>query len=288
MSFLGLFKPEYLFRPSNILRRLRFWNTTELPTPMCIQVRGRSFRVDPNEVIGRQVLHFGLFDLLVTEALLRLADPGELAVDVGANVGYTALVLAEAVGQTGRVLAFEPHPDIFAELTKNTAGLPVESVKAAVSDHGGLAKLHIPLTFLSNHGIASLEPCDTSTDVEVEAITLDQILTPPHSVGVMKIDIEGHELNALQGASSLLQEGRIRDIIIEEHNPATSKVVGFLTDRGYRIFLLHKTFFGPKLVESTAKITPSRWESPSLLATLDPHRAQMRFEGRGWKSLRNP
>ena len=237
-------------------------------------------------MIGRHLLHFGLFDLLVTEALLRLADPGELAADVGANVGYMAAVLADAVGPSGRVIAFEPHPDIFAELGFNTAGLPVDAHQAAVSDHAGTALLHIPDSFSGNRGIASLEASsEAATEVAVPALTLDEALAG-RSIGVMKIDIEGHELAALRGAERLLGERRVRDIVFEEHDPAHSVVAPHLAERGYRLFRLHKTFFGPRLLAPDAAVGLSRWESPSLLATLDPARAEARFARRGWRALR--
>ena len=287
MPLAGLFKPEYLLRPSNVLARLRFRDTRRLPATLTIAVRGRPFRINPDEVIGRHLLHFGLFDLTVTEALLRLADPGELAADVGANVGYMACVLADAVGSQGRVIAFEPHPEIFAELAANTLGLGVEAKQAAVSDRAGVVRLHIPEAFVGNRGIASLEALgDASEDVEVDAVSLDEVLAGERPVGVMKIDIEGHELAALRGAENLLRGGRIRDIVFEEHNPAQSAVARHLADRGYRIFRLHKGFFGPKLLDPEASVSESRWESPSLLATLDPARAQTRFAARGWTALR--
>jgi FkbM family methyltransferase len=287
MPLGGLLKPEYLLRPANIISRLRYRNTASLPACVTALVRGRPFRLNPHEVIGRHLLHFGLFDLLVTEALTRLADTGEIAVDVGANVGYMARVLADRVGPKGRVIAFEPHPEIFADLAWNTSGTPVEPVEAAASERAGTAQLRIPRAFANNRGIASLEATgDSVEEVAVPTVSLDTILSDIAKIGVMKIDIEGHELSALRGSEAMLREGRVRDIVFEEHDPANSMVAAHLIARDYQLFRLHKEFFGPRLLPLGAPVAQSHWESPSLLATLDPKRAQARFGPRGWQCLR--
>lgn len=283
MRISGIFKPEYMLRPRNIISRLRYWNTARLPSSMTILVRGKPFRLRPHEIIGRHILHFGLFDLLVSEALTRLAAPGELAVDVGANIGYMTRVLAQRVGSRGQVMAFEPHPEIFSELTWNTVGEPIMLSQAAVSDRSGTAKLRIPANFAGNRGIASLEAgCDAYDEVKVPIVTLDSTFASDVKIGVMKIDIEGHELSALRGADRMLRGGQIRDIVFEEHDPDHSEVATYLTRLGYHVFRLEKGFFAPKLrqISDTPKI--SSWESPSLLATLEPQRAKDLFSPKGW------
>lgn len=287
MMLKGLFKPEYLLNPSRIISRLRLKKTAALPLKLTVLVRKRRFQIYPDEVIGRHLLHFGLFDLLVTEALLRLADAGEVAADIGANVGYMSVVLADAVGPAGRVFAFEPHPEIFADLRTNTIGLPVELIQAAVSDRSGVARLYIPSAFTGNRGVASLEKNGSTAGIEVKSVSLDQSIPDGQHIGVLKIDIEGHELAALRGAESLIQRKAIRDIIFEEHNPRDSVVAQYLIDCGYEVFLLHKNFLGPKLLDASSKVAISNWESPSLLATLDSTRARKRFAKRGWRALRN-
>lgn len=286
MKATGILKPEYLLRPGNVIARLRYADTARLPRPMTIALHGAPFRIDPTEVIGRHILHFGLFDLLVTEALMRLAEPSECAVDVGANIGYMSRVLARAVGPQGRVIAFEPHPAIHAELLLNTAGTCVTAHQAAVSEREGTAELHVPRSFDGNHGIASLEASGDDGDmVPVQCLTLDQVLSGEPAIGVLKIDIEGHELAALRGAETLLRARRIRDIVFEEHRPENSPVVRYLADLGYALFRLEKRFTGPRLAPADAQVSLNGWESPAFLATADPARAQARLAPAGWSAL---
>lgn len=64
---------------------------------------------------------FGDFDPWVDRTLRRLTLPGEVALDIGANIGATSLVLARAVGPSGKVVAFEPHPQTAILLRANLA-----------------------------------------------------------------------------------------------------------------------------------------------------------------------
>ncbi len=102
-------------------------------------------------------------------------------------------------------------------------------------------------------------------------------------IGVMKIDIEGHELAALRGAERLLSVGCVRDIIFEEHTPLPTPVSRLLEAHGYQIFLLRKDTLGPKLIPTPCELPEAL---PNYLATLDSDRAQQRFKKRGFLSLR--
>jgi FkbM family methyltransferase len=282
----GILKPEFLFRPRNILARLRYADPRRLPREMTVQLHDGPFRIRPSELISRHILHYGLYDLLVTETLMRLAAPGEVAVDVGANIGYTARVLASAVGRDGRVLAFEPHPLVYPDLKDNTEGTCVEAIQAAVSNAAGTAELHVPSLFADNRGLSSLEPVDSSVDcVPVDCVVLDDVLKEIAQVGVLKIDIEGHELHALQGAENALRDKRIRDLVFEEHSPENSPVVEYLAGMGYHLFRLEKRFRGPGIVAPGRPVAQNAWEPPAFLATTAPERARSRMEAPGWTAL---
>lgn len=63
MTLLGFAKLEFLLRPRNLLRRLRYRNTAAFPERMEVQVLGRPYALNPNEVVGRHILHNELIDL---------------------------------------------------------------------------------------------------------------------------------------------------------------------------------------------------------------------------------
>jgi FkbM family methyltransferase len=282
-------RPEYLLRPRSVVRRLR--------VPFAPSGEGRTVRVTPSwavplnvrtdEAIGYAIAVTGVFDLTVTEALLRLCDPGETAVDVGANVGYMTSVMAASVGPAGRVVAFEPTPRLFEVLDATRRGWgasrDVDVRQAAVSNRTGTAELVIPRD-AKNDGLARLGAAATegAERYEVECVTLDDVLARS-SIGVMKVDVEGHETEVLEGAGSLLREHRIRDVIYEDHGPWPTKAAHLLDDAGYSIRALTRTFWGPDL--DSPEHPEAGWEGPSFLATLEPDRAIDRLAPRGWRAL---
>jgi FkbM family methyltransferase len=141
-----------------------------------------------------------------TRLFCRLVQEGMLVVDVGAHVGYYALLAADQVGATGRVYAFEPEPTNYALLLKNiklNRYTNIVAVQAAISDKSGPSSL-----FLGRHsGSHSLfESADMSgTVVNVQATSLDDFFEREGwpRIHVMKVDVEGAEMAVLDGMSRL-------------------------------------------------------------------------------------
>ena len=75
------------------------------------------------EVISEQIYSYGLFDEIVTGVALRAVREGDVVIDVGAHFGYFTLLFAHLVGESGRVVSFEPTPSTFSVLRNNTAAL---------------------------------------------------------------------------------------------------------------------------------------------------------------------
>jgi FkbM family methyltransferase len=154
--------------------------------------------VRPDDLIGGSIVRTGVYDLCVSEALTRLIDPGDLVVDVGANVGYMTNLSAFRVGATGRVVAVEPHPEIYEELKANVALLSasrsrgrIDTMRTAVSDVSGEAFIVDSRGFAGNRGSAQLHvgedsPPDGLPRHRVSVRTLDDILATASSVGVLK------------------------------------------------------------------------------------------------------
>src|ERR1035438_5284679 len=106
--FEAIRRPEYLFNPRQIWRRLR---RHSLCARNAIQLAwGLPVEVDPSSCVGLDVINIGLHDRVVTEAICRLLDPHEVAFDVGANIGQNVSMMALVLGPRGRVVAFEPGP----------------------------------------------------------------------------------------------------------------------------------------------------------------------------------
>ncbi len=276
------YKPYLWRRPTRLLRR----NTPPdgdglLPLTTAFGLPITCF----DDHIGSSIRRTGVHELVITEAVVRLVDRGDVAVDVGANVGYTALVCALAAGPRGRVVAVEAHPDVSGLLRRNVAawsadaGLaPIDPLEnAASTSSGGVVRLAEPLGYAGNRGVARVDDAGT---IPVETVAIDDLGVQPH---LLKLDVEGHETFVLDGAVKLLQTGHPRDVLFE----ASEHAIGLterLSSAGFELFGLSQDISKPVLVAADA---PQRhWDAPMLLATRDPDRARRRFTAVGWQCLR--
>ena len=285
-------KPEYIYRPAQIFTRLRRELAASHPFEIVPLPWGMEIKIQPDDIVGRAIWTVGLADPTVSEALWRLIEPAETVVDIGANIGHMTSLMAARAGRGGEVISFEPNPHLFAVLTENVArwqdeeGAAIAVHALALSDYSGAGRLGIPATQPQDWALASLldGTAHAHSTFAVEVRRLDEFLRGP--VGVLKIDVEGHELGVLRGAGELLKKHLIRDIIFEEHAAYPTPVTEFLEAIGYSLFNLGQNVFGLKLTPVAAKSYHRVWDSRSCLATLDPARALARLRKRGWEVLR--
>lgn len=152
--------------------------------------------------------------------LLRHLSSGQTAIDIGAHKGAFTYWMTRQVGKSGRVVAFEPIKTLadYLRHVKHTVHLPNLIVEqAALADCGGHRMLYMPRD--SYLGMTSFTPSSNALghdEVEVVTYTLDAYLhrhSSPH-VDFIKCDVEGHELDVLQGAKETL--ARCRPILLLE------------------------------------------------------------------------
>jgi FkbM family methyltransferase len=173
--------------------------------------------------------------------LSRIVRRGDITVDVGANLGLYTRALAR---QSRKVHAFEPSPHM-AEFLRRTSASNVAVHEMALSDRGGDAELLIPRERGElSYSLASLEPdiARSAADVTSHKVPLARLDDVVHEdVAFVKIDVEGHELSVLAGASGLFERGRPSFLVEVEdrHRPhATQSIFGFFRDRGYQGFFV--------------------------------------------------
>jgi len=303
MSFLSyISKPEYLFRPFQIARRIAFAARNdrsgfeEMMLPW-----GLPLRVRPSDAIGASVCALGIYDLSVTETIWRLLEPGGCALDVGANIGHMSSAMAARAGEGGVVHLFEPHPQIYQELEYNArlwADIPgvcrVSAHRIGLSDANGEGLIEMPETFDGNRGTAFVVADDADVPVYgtrnvIQLSRLDDFWSANGNgrrIDLMKVDVEGHELSVFKGAAELIRKGLIRDIVFEENRPYPTDVCDYLGANGYSVFLVEKGFWGPLVSVPMPGHTPRiPWEPPAYLATREPDRALDLLNRRGWRVL---
>lgn len=110
---------------------------------------------------------------------------------------------------------------------------PISQVRKGASDRAGTAALHPVMDLggfsLEDEPLGPLRrPREGSSAIDIEVTTLDEFVSCDTEIGVLKIDVEGHELNILEGARRLIAQRRIRDIVFEDYFPHPSLVTLFL------------------------------------------------------------
>jgi len=288
---ISVSRPHYLFRPQQVVRRLlRQLFPPQTPEQTVTLPWGLDLNVNIDEHIGRSIWLHGLYACSVSEALWRLVDAGDLVVDAGANIGHMTGLMALRAGPSGRVLAFEPHPTIYTQLEENIARFahapdtaPIEAHELALSDRGGTAGLAWGHRFDDNQGTAHLTSFPSSSHVRVACRPLDDVVAKD-LVSMLKLDVEGHEMQVLNGARRALCEGRITHIVYEDLDPYSSSLPSFLEARGFTVFGLGEQLHGPCLMALNTALQDQA-APPNYLATRRPRLVKRRFAARGWRVL---
>jgi FkbM family methyltransferase len=150
------------------------------------------------------VLYKALLDRSERALLRRVVMPGMTVVDIGANIGVYSRFFAGLVGANGKVLAFEPAPDVFRRLQDNvTRLLQVEPINAAAGSDSGEIVLFESDELNVDHRV--YDTGENRRQTRVRCWALDDYIQPTQRVDVVKIDVQGFELRALRGAERVLK-----------------------------------------------------------------------------------
>lgn len=161
-----------------------------------------------------------------------LIAPGDWVIDVGANIGHYTKRFSELVGSNGRVIAFEPVPVTFQILAGNASRFGMANLtllNVAVSDHVGEIGFTVPTlgSGLKNYYMARAE--EQGNEFKVMSLPIDALRIKKR-VSLVKIDVEGHEFQALKGMVELL--ARYHPALIVETR--SDSVIDFLHGYGYK------------------------------------------------------
>ena len=214
--------------------------------PQTVQFAGEyRMHVNPLDENGRRVFVHG-FDPRerLTRHFIRLVRPGDCVIDIGANVGYYAVVSAKLVGPRGCVHAFEASQQTFKWLETNAALNPVANIhvhRLAVTDRCGEIEFYSAPP--EKTGYSSIRDLgDDSTRVEtVPTVSLDSMLDDLPPIRLVKIDVEGAELLVLRGMRGLIERDQpfflveIDDTFLRELGFSAEQQCDFLRDAGYEL-----------------------------------------------------
>jgi FkbM family methyltransferase len=202
-------------------------------------------QLDPIEHAQAVLLARGICERSTIELYQKLLNPGDSYVDVGAHVGFHALVARSLVGTEGQLIAIDPQPYNCDRILTNARlnGFDnIAVVVAAVGPKDGLVALNNQMPddksklSLSQHWPHP----ETKQRFTFAMCRLDSLTSHLPSIKLLKIDVESYEWEVLQGASSAL--AKTENIIIELHPEGrdVARVAALLREKGFRLYDVHR------------------------------------------------
>lgn len=205
-----------------------------------------------------ECLTYGMWERGTTQLLLRTLKRGETFVDIGAHVGYYTTLASKLVGDEGKIIAFEPDPNNYKLLCKNIEINHLNNIiceRQAITDCVGISKLWLSPFDSGSHSLSRART--RVRHIYVRITSLDhyfnsrQLSLPDY----IKIDVEGAELEVLNGMSTVIKNSQNLRLIME-YNPEILCDTGISPEKLFQ--KLHSYGFDVQLIQkdgSAVKIT---------------------------------
>ncbi|MDF2551510.1 MAG: hypothetical protein K0R77_785 [Chryseobacterium sp.] len=185
-------------------------------------------QVNLSDWIQQQLYFLGDYEKPEIDYLSDFLKPGNVFIDIGANIGLFSLNASEIVGEKGKIYAFEAFPPNYNQFKENISLNKFENI---IAENKAISSQNSTIEILYNEkdnniGMASAFLKDFTSKEVVESTTLDQYSVDHHinRIDLIKIDIEGGEYDALLGMTRILTE--IKPQILIEINHKTLKDSG--------------------------------------------------------------
>jgi len=202
---------------------------------IAVTVNGHRIFLDTRDYRNMSIITNGIYEEAVEWTLRKKLKGGHKVIDVGAHLGYHTLVIASIVGQQGIVFSLEPNPGIFKMLYETVM---INGYKdfVKVFQKAALDKsTKLQFIWNSDHPqgahvlLSNIQPT-LSNIVEVDTVLLDDIAAEHLPINLIKIDAEGVEPLALNGAKKILSNSPDLKIIMEWNIPAM-KIMGTQSEK---------------------------------------------------------
>jgi FkbM family methyltransferase len=231
--------------------------------------------------ISRALWLFGRRELDHKWITERVLNRGDVVLDIGANIGYYALMELGQVGETGKVIAVEPSPENIKMLRKNLSlnqCQNCEVIQGAVSNNAGRRKFWLAQhSNLNTFHKEFLEETGAVKEViEVEVFAIQELLARKEKIDLIRMDIEGHEVEVLEGVCDFLTNSeRAPDIIFETHTRSYSQdhdiksVIQRLAALGYEVgYAASSAVKGTRILERKNLPVIERIQTDDVIRTI--------------------
>lgn len=220
-----------------------------------VQRRHIHWELDLREGIDFSIWLLGAFEPETVRCYERILKPGNVVLDIGANIGAHTFLMARAVGPTGSVYAFEPTDYAFGKLMRNRSLNPdladrVHCMQYMLVD-SNMTKNPAPGLYSSwplkpEEGLHELHKGRLMTTSGSQAKTLDSVVEALglDRVDSIKLDIDGAECGMIRGATETLKRWRptivmeLAPYALEEQGASLAELIGLLKECGYQLFNL--------------------------------------------------
>jgi FkbM family methyltransferase len=176
--------------------------------------------------------------------LKKSVRPGMQVLDLGANVGFYTCLLAELVGKSGKVHAFEPDQQNFTHLQQNTRNKQWVAVNnSACAEHSGTIRLYHSQEMNIDH--RTFDSGDGRPFTEIKALAIDDYFPDQETIEFIKIDIQGFDLQACRGMRQVLERspkvtilGELYPFGLHRAGSSADEYLSFLESLGFRITII--------------------------------------------------
>ncbi|MCO6461704.1 MAG: FkbM family methyltransferase [Saprospiraceae bacterium] len=214
----------------------------------------------------------------------KFLHPGDLAIDIGGNVGHMTIPMALAVGKEGKIVTFDPNPYVFDILKKNSAINPqstnIDPYPYAITDHPGEFFYNSSEASFNNGGISEQEKSrhgKYSLGHKVQGIELESFLDEKYSnrldkLKLIKIDTEGYDKEIIRSILPIIRKYRptiITECFKKNDSAARSEQYHILADNGYKLYYFSDFSTEAKTERISDAKDMMKWQHFDLYAITD-------------------
>jgi FkbM family methyltransferase len=223
--------------------------------PGLVRFLGKEFELHSSmQGVSEELVLFGSHEPLGTELYLQQLSPGNHVLDIGSNIGYWLLMAEQAIGESGRILGFEPAPEVYSILQRNIAKSGHKNIyvlPCAVGAANETAQFY--QSEVPNWGsLIQQDSLRQTRTLAVQVRKLEDIVGefPDFHPNALRMDLEGAELMVLESAKEML--ARYKPCLFVEFHPA---VLGWPAIRQTLVWLQDLGYSSGTLIQRT-------WDQP--------------------------
>jgi len=197
--------------------------------------------------IGRSIKKYGEFSELEADIFKQICNVNDVVIEVGANIGTHTQIFSQLVGNNGVVIAYEPQRIVFQTLCANMALNSITNVYAhqeAIGRKEGFIKIP-DLDYSKQNNYGGISIGNTSKGTLVKQDILNNLTNKISKLKLIKIDVEGMELDVLKGADNLIQTYKPFIYIENDRREKSKELIELIKFYGYKLYWHLPALYNP-------------------------------------------